>query len=87
VVRRASPRPIRARHSHSTSRECVLAAVSISLNSRFPISLWWGPELVMFYNDAWRPTLGKTKHPAGLGRPGIESWPEVSEDLDCRSRP
>jgi hypothetical protein len=52
-------------------------AVSICLNSRFPITLWWGPELVMLYNDAWRPVLGKTKHPAGLGRPAIESWPEI----------
>jgi hypothetical protein len=34
-----------------------------SINSRFPISLWWGPELVMLYNDAWRPIFGKTKHP------------------------
>jgi transcriptional regulator with GAF, ATPase, and Fis domain len=31
----------------------------------------------MLYNDAWRPILGKTKHPAALGRPGIESWPEI----------
>src|SRR5258708_4482027 len=57
--------------------EALKMAVGICLNSRFPISLWWGPELVMLYNDAWRPILGKTKHPAGLGRPGIESWPEI----------
>jgi hypothetical protein len=57
--------------------EALKMAVSICLNSRFPISLWWGPELVMLYNDAWRPILGKTKHPAALGRPGIESWPEI----------
>jgi signal transduction histidine kinase len=31
----------------------------------------------MLYNDAWRPILGATKHPKGLGRPGIESWPEI----------
>jgi hypothetical protein len=31
----------------------------------------------MLYNDAWRPVLGKTKHPPGLGRPAIESWPEI----------
>ncbi|HKA00830.1 MAG TPA: hypothetical protein VKE70_30170, partial [Candidatus Solibacter sp.] len=57
--------------------EALKMAVGICLNSRYPISLWWGPELVMLYNDAWRPILGKTKHPAGLGRPGIESWPEI----------
>jgi signal transduction histidine kinase len=57
--------------------DALKMAVGICLNSRFPISLWWGSELVMLYNDAWRPILGKTKHPAGLGRPGIESWPEI----------
>src|SRR6266404_1360204 len=57
--------------------EALKMAVSICLNSRFPMVLWWGPELVMLYNDAWRPLLGKTKHPAGLGRPGNESWPEI----------
>ena len=39
--------------------------------------LWWGPEFVMLYNDAYRPMLGETKHPGGMGRPGIESWPEI----------
>jgi signal transduction histidine kinase len=58
--------------------------VSICLNSRFPISLWWGPELVMLYNDAWRPILGKTKHPAALGRPGIESWPEIWDTIGAQ---
>jgi PAS domain S-box-containing protein len=61
--------------------EALKMAVSICLNSRFPISLWWGPELVMLYNDAWRPILGKTKHPAALGRPGIESWPEIWDTI------
>jgi hypothetical protein len=55
-------------------------AVGICLNSPFPISLWWGPELVMLYNAALLPILGKTKHPAGLGRrPGIESWLVTSD--------
>src|SRR5262249_30838357 len=34
-------------------------------------------NLIMLYNDAWQPILGDTKHPAGLGRPGAESWPET----------
>jgi hypothetical protein len=31
----------------------------------------------MLYNDSWRPVLGATKHPSGLGRPGREVWPEI----------
>ncbi len=52
-------------------------AVSIALNSRFPIVLWWGAELAMLYNNAYRPILGANKHPGGLGRPAVESWAEI----------
>ena len=52
-------------------------AIATCLNSRFPMVVWWGPQLLMLYNDAWQPILGDTKHPAGLGRPGEESWPET----------
>jgi len=51
-------------------------ALSICLNSRFPMVIWWGKELVLLYNDAWRPILG-TKHPHALGRPGQEVWAEI----------
>jgi hypothetical protein len=62
-------------------------AVSICLNSRFPITLWWGPELVMLYNDAWRPVLRKTKHPVALGRPGSgQAALHRFESLDVRQR-
>src|SRR2546425_5386267 len=36
--------------------------------------IWWGPELVTLYNDAYRPILGSRKHPRALGRPGRECW-------------
>ena len=52
-------------------------AVGICLSSRFPILLWWGPDLAMVYNDAYRPMLGETKHPRALGAPGREVWPEI----------
>jgi PAS domain S-box-containing protein len=52
------------------------AAVGICLSSRHPMVIWWGPQLVLLYNDAWIPILGPEKHPA-LGRPGQQVWPEV----------
>lgn len=52
-------------------------ALSICLLSRFPMLLWWGPELVMLYNDAYRPILGTTKHPRSMGQQGRECWPEI----------
>jgi len=57
--------------------QSLRTAVGICLSSRFPILLWWGPELAMVYNDAYRPMLGETKHPQALGRPGREVWSEI----------
>lgn len=47
------------------------------LSSGFPMFLFWGSELICFYNDAFRPSLGTDgKHPA-LGKKGQEVWPEI----------
>ena len=55
-------------------------AVSSCLNSRFPILLMWGPELVMVYNDAYAPLLGE-RHPAALGRRAAEIWSDIWSDI------
>jgi PAS domain S-box-containing protein len=36
----------------------------------------WGPELIQIYNDGYLALMG-AKHPAGLGQPTQECWPEV----------
>ncbi|HEU4537014.1 MAG TPA: hypothetical protein VFS00_22990, partial [Polyangiaceae bacterium] len=56
--------------------EMLRSSLSICLGTRFPIAIYWGPSLALFYNDAWRPILG-TKHPWGLGRGAREVWPEI----------
>jgi PAS domain S-box-containing protein len=50
-------------------------AVSICLNSPFPILVMWGPQLAMVYNDAFVPILG-AKHPA-LGQPCAQVWADA----------
>ncbi|HVA90459.1 MAG TPA: PAS domain-containing protein, partial [Chloroflexota bacterium] len=57
--------------------QSLRTALSICLASRFPILIWWGPDLVMLYNDAYRPILGATKHPRALGQRGRDCWPEI----------
>lgn len=58
--------------------QSLLTTISIILNSRFPMFLWWGPELIQFYNDAYRPSLGQNgKHPKALGQRGAECWQEI----------
>ncbi len=53
------------------------------LTTRFSIWMGWGPELHMFYNDAYRPTLGG-KHPATIGMPFFEAWKEIGPQLSPR---
>ncbi len=48
--------------------ENLRVALGICLASPFPMSVWWGRELTLFYNDPYVPLLG-AKHPAVLGRP------------------
>jgi PAS domain S-box-containing protein len=54
----------------------LLTTVRILLANRFPILLWWGPEYISIYNDAYIPILGK-KHPWALGRPVTDVWKEI----------
>ncbi|HYD91763.1 MAG TPA: hypothetical protein VEA37_09790, partial [Flavobacterium sp.] len=56
--------------------QSLQSALSICLNSNFPIAIYWGSELILLYNDAWSPIPG-SKHPWALGRPAREVWPEI----------
>jgi PAS domain S-box-containing protein len=65
--------------------QSLRTAVSICLASRHPMVIWWGPELVLIYNDAWVPILGPAKHPA-LGKPGELVWPEMWHIIGAQLR-
>ncbi|WP_172892373.1 SpoIIE family protein phosphatase [Micromonospora coxensis] len=52
------------------------AAVRTVLPSTIPMLLWWGPELVQIFNDAYTPIMGD-KYPAGIGQAAAECWPDV----------
>ena len=52
-------------------------AVRLLLNSRHPMFIWWGPELIQFYNDGYRRTMGPERHPSALGQPGRQCWAEI----------
>lgn len=55
----------------------LVTTVNIVLSSRHPMFLWWGPELIQFYNDGYRPSIREDKHPVAIGQRGIECWPEI----------
>ena len=53
-------------------------AVGVTLNTRFPVTLLWGPEFVLVYNEAYVEMIAG-KHPHALGRPTREVFPEAWE--------
>jgi PAS domain S-box-containing protein len=57
--------------------QSLRTAVRILLNTNHPMFIWWGPELIQFYNDAYRQTLGPERHPSALGQSGRECWAEI----------
>lgn len=60
--------------------QSLKTSVSICLASRFPIVMYWGPEYVVLYNDAYGAILG-SKHPWALGRTCRECWAEIWDTI------
>ncbi len=59
-----------------TWSEALRTTVATCLGSRFPVIIFWGPELVQVYNDAYVPLIG-AKHPGALGQTAAACFPEV----------
>src|SRR5665647_2171521 len=57
--------------------QSLRTAIRIVLNTNHPMFIWWGPELIQFYNDAYRQTMGPERHPSALGQHGRECWAEI----------
>jgi PAS domain S-box-containing protein len=54
--------------------QSLKTAVEVMLGSGFPLSMQWGSEAILLYNDANASILGSL-HPAALGRPIFEALP------------
>jgi PAS domain S-box-containing protein len=57
--------------------DTLVTTVNLLLGSNHPMFLWWGPDLIQFYNDGYRPSIRDDKHPSALGQRGVECWPEI----------
>jgi PAS domain S-box-containing protein len=61
--------------------QSLRSCVSHLLPSKAQIVVFWGPEFVSIYNDAYRPVFG-SKHPTALGKPARECWSEIWDVLE-----
>ena len=58
--------------------QSLRSTVSTLLASRHPMFLWWGPDLIQIFNDAYRPSLGGAgRIEAALGASGRQHWPDA----------
>ena len=66
--------------------QSLRVAIRLMLNSRRPMLIWWGPELIQFYNDAYIPLMEPGRHPAALGGRGrdfcADLWDLVGPRID-----
>jgi PAS domain S-box-containing protein len=56
--------------------DALLCSVNLMLSCRFPTVIFWGPEMIQFYNDGYRPLMTE-KHPTALGQPARDCWKEA----------
>ena len=57
--------------------QSLRTALSILLETGFPMYIAWGRDYTQFYNDGYRPILGSTKHPMAMGAGTRETFAEI----------
>jgi signal transduction histidine kinase len=59
--------------------QSLISSMSVCLKNPFPISIWWGPNFNLIYNDGYSQILG-AKHPA-VGKKGLKVWEEIEDSI------
>lgn len=74
----------------STWAQALKLTVRLMLSSGHPMFIWWGPDLIQFYNDGYRASIGSDRHPAAIGQQGkicwAEIWPIIGPQIDTVMR-
>ncbi|MBB3949450.1 PAS domain-containing sensor histidine kinase [Aureimonas jatrophae] len=82
IVDRARHGLVDAQAEPFTPEETASAGLLFSamMASKQPMFLAWGADAQLFYNDAYSAFLG-SKHPAASGRPVLEVWSEIADEI------
>ena len=67
--------------------QSLRTALRILLTTQHPMFIWWGPDLIQFYNDAYRQTMGPERHPSALGKKERNAGRKSGTSSGPRSRP
>jgi PAS domain S-box-containing protein len=57
--------------------QALRIALKILLNTKHPMLIWWGPQLVQFYNDGFSQIMGTYLHTDALGKSGEKYWRNI----------
>ena len=61
----------------STWPEELVGLIAVIMHSPVAMTVMWGRDGVLLYNDAYAEIVG-TRHPAAFGRRAVEVWPEAA---------
>ncbi len=61
--------------------ESLRTGLAVCLNSAMASAIYWGPDFITFYNDAWAQQQAG-RHPWAMGRPARESRAEMWATLE-----
>ena len=64
--------------------DTLVTTVNMLLASRHPMFLWWGPELIQFYNDGYRPRFAPTNIRRRLGSAAWNAGRKFGRSSDRR---
>jgi PAS domain S-box-containing protein len=62
-----------------TWSQSLRTVVRLMLSTNHPMFIFWGPDHICLYNDAYSALLGPEKHPSLLGEAGRKGWAEIWE--------
>ena len=57
--------------------QSLRTAVKLMLNTRHPISIFWGPDALHLFNDAAGQSFGTERRTAAMAQPGAIVWREI----------
>lgn len=67
--------------SPETWPQPLKTSLRLLLSTGHPMFIWWGKDLIQFYNDAYARSLGPERHPSALGQQGHQCWAEIWSDI------
>ena len=57
--------------------QSLRTAVKLMLNTRHPVSIFWGPDALHIFNDAAGKSFGAERRAAAMAQPGAIVWSEI----------